>query len=103
MIPTFRRGAALWLAPALLALTACGAPTLVRDVDGLILPEERGHLSNLRQLTFGGTNAEAYWAYDDSQLILQVTQSHLEDGTECDQIFRLDVWSVSITNADALQ
>ncbi len=29
------------------------------------------HLRNIRQLTFGGNNAEAYFSYDDKQLIFQ--------------------------------
>ena len=29
------------------------------------------HLRNVRQLTFGGNNAEAYWSFDDEQLIFQ--------------------------------
>ena len=41
------------------------------------------HLSNLRQLTHGGENAEAYWAPDGKRLIFQSTR----DGHECDQIY----------------
>jgi Tol biopolymer transport system component len=29
------------------------------------------HLRNIRQLTFGGNNAEAYWSFDGTQLIFQ--------------------------------
>lgn len=47
------------------------------------------HLRNIRQLTFGGENAEAYWSPDGKQLILQSTQGDFE----CDQIFVLDVES----------
>jgi len=46
----------------------------------LELPEER-HLRNVRQLTFGGENAEAYFSFDGKELILQSTR----DGGECDQ------------------
>ncbi|HET9595375.1 MAG TPA: hypothetical protein VFP65_07330 [Anaeromyxobacteraceae bacterium] len=46
----------------------------------LELPEER-HLRNVRQLTFGGENAEAYFSFDGKQLILQSTRN----GGECDQ------------------
>jgi Tol biopolymer transport system component len=35
-----------------------------------LLPQET-HLSNLRQLTFGGENAEAYWRFDGTGLSLQ--------------------------------
>jgi Tol biopolymer transport system component len=45
------------------------------------------HLQNVRQLTFGGENAEAYWSPDGKQLILQSKR----EPYECDQIFVLDV------------
>ena len=44
------------------------------------------HLSNVRHLTSGGENAEAYWAFDGSQVIYQA----LKPGAECDQIYVLD-------------
>ena len=40
-------------------------------------------LENIRQLTFGGLNAEAYWAPDGERLIFQATR----DGGQCDQIY----------------
>lgn len=40
-------------------------------------------MANIRQLTFGGQNAEAYWAPDGRRLIFQSTR----DGGECDQIY----------------
>src|ERR1041385_3868010 len=39
------------------------------------------HLSNLKQLTHGGQNAEAYWSPDGKRLIFQSTR----DGNQCDQ------------------
>ena len=39
----------------------------------LALPEEV-HLKNVRQLTFGGDNAEAYWAFGGDRLILQTNR-----------------------------
>jgi len=45
------------------------------------------HLRNIRQLTLGGENAEAYWAFDGSMLIYQ---GNKPDGPGCDQIFKLD-------------
>ncbi|MCI0415048.1 M28 family peptidase, partial [bacterium] len=44
------------------------------------------HLSNIRQLTFGGENAEAYFSEDGTELIFQSTR----DGYPCDQIFRMN-------------
>ncbi len=43
------------------------------------------HLRNIRQLTFGGDNAEAYWSFDDSKLIFQRTWA--DKSIPCDQIF----------------
>jgi TolB protein len=43
------------------------------------------HLHHIRQLTFGGDNAEAYWSFDDSRLVFQATNPAW--GTECDQIY----------------
>jgi Tol biopolymer transport system component len=47
----------------------------------VVLPEEV-HLSNLRQLTFSGENAEAYWRFDGKGLSLQARG--VNDG--CDRI-----------------
>jgi Tol biopolymer transport system component len=49
----------------------------------LACAEAAEHLSNLRQLTFGGQNAEAYWSPDGKRLIFQSTR----DGASCDQIY----------------
>ncbi len=50
-------------------------------------PEET-HLKNIKQLTFGGDNAEAYWSFDDKHLVTQITNKAW--GIPCDQIFLLD-------------
>ena len=52
----------------------------------LTLPSET-HLKNVRQLTFGGQNAEAYFSIDDKTLIFQ----HQGDGVPCDQIYTMPV------------
>jgi len=62
--------------------------TLETLPDTLRYPQEI-HLKNVRQLTFGGDNAEAYWSYDDQMLVFQ--SNYTEWGTECDQIFYLDL------------
>ena len=48
--------------------------------------EGESHIRNIRQLTFGGENAEAYWAFDGSRLIYQARKP----GAECDQIYIMD-------------
>ena len=54
--------------------------------DSLLLqPEEMTFLKNIKQITFGGNNAEAYWSFDDSMLVFQ--SDYAGWGNECDQIF----------------
>jgi TolB protein len=43
------------------------------------------HLSNVRALTDGGENAEAYFSFDGADLIFQSTR----DGHDCDQIYTM--------------
>jgi TolB protein len=45
-------------------------------------------LTNLRRLTFGGQNAEAYFSADGRQIIFQAS---LPGGPPCDQIFAMNV------------
>jgi Tol biopolymer transport system component len=45
------------------------------------------HLANVKQLTFGGENAEAYFSFDGTELIFQSTR----DGAGCDQIYAMRV------------
>jgi len=54
--------------------------------NNLALPQEK-HLRNMRQLTFGGQNAEAYFSADGRKLIFQSTR----DGRECDQIYTMNI------------
>lgn len=46
---------------------------------------DESHLQNIRQLTFGGNNAEAYFSFGDSLLVFQSDYSGWDVG--CDQIF----------------
>ncbi len=56
--------------------------------DTLKFPQEK-HLKNVRQLTFGGDNAEAYWSFDDKKIVFQATIKIW--GAECDQIYYFDL------------
>jgi Tol biopolymer transport system component len=44
------------------------------------------HIGNVKQLTFGDANAEAYWSPDGKRLIFQSTR----DGRSCDQEYIMD-------------
>jgi TolB protein len=48
----------------------------------LALPGER-HLRNVRQLTFGGENAEAYFSFDGKELVFQASPP----GVPCDRLY----------------
>ena len=47
--------------------------------------EGENHFKNLRQLTFGGDNAEAYFSYDGKYIVYQRTDP--KNGIMCDQIW----------------
>lgn len=71
----------------LLTCTALGArgqsgSTPAGPVPDLRTPQEK-HLGNVRQLTFGGQNAEAYFSADGKRLIFQSNR----EGRGCDQIY----------------
>ena len=77
--------AAAALALATAARAADNAPTPAPAAPGLLAPGEEKHLANVRQLTFGGQNAEAYWSADGARLIFQSDEGKLP----CDQIFTM--------------
>ena len=55
--------------------------------DSLIYPEEV-HFKSIRQITHGGDNAEAYWSFDDKQLVFQSNFSKWN--VSCDQMFLMN-------------
>jgi Tol biopolymer transport system component len=58
--------------------------TAVKSIDSLRF-EEEVHLKNIKQLTFGGDNAEAYWSFDNKSIVFQATNDAW--GAACDQIY----------------
>ena len=63
-----------------------GSPPLPSQGASPGLPSEK-HLRNVRQLTFGGENAEAYFSGDGKSLIFQSKR----DAMPCDQIFTMRI------------
>ena len=49
-------------------------------------PATESHFSAIKQLTFGGSNAEAYFSPDSSKIVFQATR----DGGKCDQIYMMN-------------
>lgn len=70
----------------LLLTLLAGSLGCAQSSDSLRTPQER-HLQNIRQLTFGGENAEAYLSFDESMLTYQSTR----DSFRCDAIFTMTV------------
>ncbi len=77
-------------------ITGCGEPSDTtpeesspeETADSLRYPQEK-HLRNLRQLTFGGNNAEAYFSFDGQKLSFQ--SDNPAWGNACDQIYYMPV------------
>ncbi len=70
----------------LLLCTLFVSPTIAQyaTVDTVHFAGEK-YFKNVRQLTFGGDNAEAYWSYDGKSIVFQKTNP--KEGVFCDQIF----------------
>lgn len=67
-----------------LSIFFCVKDSIAQSSDSLIYPEEK-HFKNIQQLTFNGDNAEAYWSFDDRQIIFQ--RKYEKDGIMCDRMF----------------
>lgn len=83
------------IAATLLGVAACGPSSTPAVADGAApslaivreASEGERHLANIRQLTDGGENAEAYFSADGRRLIFQSTR----DGRACDQQYVINV------------
>jgi Tol biopolymer transport system component len=59
-----------------------------------IIEAQESNLKNIKKLTFGGDNAEAYFSPNGKMLTLQVTNP--DKGIPCDQIYSLDITQQNI-------
>lgn len=84
-------GAMLLALCSVLLSVLCGSNNLAQDKAPLshtVNPEPgEKHLRNIRQLTFGGENAEAYFSADGKKLIFQSTR----EGHGCDLIYTMNI------------
>jgi dipeptidyl aminopeptidase/acylaminoacyl peptidase len=59
----------------------------------ILFSQTEKHLSNIRQLTYGGDNAEAYFSFDNQSLCFQ--SNNPAWGLKCDQIFNMNIEKAS--------
>ena len=83
-------------------LAACGQKSENQNAEqtaatDTLLYDDEKHLKNIKQITFGGDNAEAYWSFDNSMLTFQATSEKF--GTECDQIFYTNPFTDDLNNS----
>lgn len=69
----------------LLTIITLSASILAQQ--NVLAVEGEKRLANIKQLTFGGENAEAYFSSDGKQLIFQSKR----DGRGCDQIYTMNI------------
>lgn len=81
----------------LLALSFVGSAFAQTDT---LRYEKEKHFKNIRQFTFEGENAEAYWSFDGKSVVFQSTNEKW--GAPCDQIFRFDVKDGALTTKPKL-
>jgi Tol biopolymer transport system component len=81
----------------IIAISACKT---VEKPGFTIHYKKEKHLKNIQQLTFGGDNAEAYWSFDNKNLVFQ--SNNPAWGLKCDQIFTMAAKTPKKTKAGAL-
>ena len=79
----------LALSVSLAGAAAAGAWLSAQSPKPVVVTPMAGEtrLANIRQLTFGGENAEAYFSFDGKKLSFQSTR----DGYPCDRIYTMNV------------
>jgi len=70
------------LFPIILLFAGCAAK---KNATPILAGKSEKHLKNIRQLTFGGDNAEAYWSFNGKSVTFQ--SNNTAWGVQCDQIF----------------
>ena len=69
-----------------LAIIITAFSNICAQQNSLVVPGEK-HLTNIKQLTFGGVNADAYFSFDGKKLSFQSKR----DGRGCDQIYSMNI------------
>ncbi len=64
------------------------------QTDSVLYSREK-HFKNIRQITFGADNAEAYWSFDGNYFSFQ--SNNKEWGYQCDQIFYMPIEGMDLS------
>ena len=85
---------------SVIALSGCNSNSTGYnpETDSLRFSGEH-HLRNIKQLTFGGNNAEAYWSFDGKQLVFQSDWEKI-NSQGCDQIFVMNADGTPTANGE---
>jgi TolB protein len=82
---------ALTLTPALSHVLRTPARKSSLPIPPKSISAPEPHLNNIQQITTGGTNAEAYWSFDNTKLSFQAIRDPLGQTHACDQIYTMNV------------
>ncbi len=96
-INSLKRISFLFLFPLLIIFRGGESKSSYNPEKDILRYTGESHLRNIKQLTFGGNNAEAYWSFDNKQLIFQSDWSEINQ-QPCDQIFKLNVDGSNLEN-----
>jgi TolB protein len=96
-LPVLVLGITLVAAPSVVPRWHASARRVENPPASLPANVSEPHLANVRQLTFGGENAEAYFSFDGRKLVFQSTQG----GAGCDQIYTMNVDGTGLTRVSS--
>lgn len=96
-INSFKRISILFLFPLLIIFRGGEFNSSYNPAKDSLRYTGESHLRNIKQLTFGGNNAEAYWSFDSRQLIFQSDWNEI-NSQACDQIFKLNADGSKLEN-----
>lgn len=84
----------------------CNSNNVPKDLnskmDDSLLFAGESNFKNIKQLTFGGNNAEAYWSFDNKQLIFQSDWSKINN-QGCDQIYIMNADGTPVNDSTQYQ
>lgn len=75
------------ISPAAVIIGLAFTCTIATSQTSSLIVEGEKHFTAMKQLTFGGENAEGYFSFDETKLIFQSTR----DEFKCDQMFVMDL------------